>query len=84
MDFVALDVETANADLASICQIGTATFQQGKIIDEFSTLIDPEDYFDPMNVYIHGITEDDVRNAPSYAQISERDGEWALIVRPST
>jgi DNA polymerase-3 subunit epsilon len=71
MDFVALDVETANADLASICQIGIATFQQGRIIDEFSTLIDPEDYFDPMNVYIHGITEDDVRNAPSYAQINE-------------
>jgi DNA polymerase III epsilon subunit-like protein len=27
MDFIAIDVETANADLASICQIGLVGFQ---------------------------------------------------------
>jgi hypothetical protein len=28
-DFAAVDVECANADLASICQIGVATVQAG-------------------------------------------------------
>lgn len=28
-DFVAIDVETANADMASICQIGIAGFANG-------------------------------------------------------
>ena len=55
MQFIAIDVETANADMGSICQIGIAVFADGKVIDEWSTLIDPEDYFDGMNIYIHGI-----------------------------
>lgn len=71
MDFVALDVETANADLSSICQIGIAEFKDGNITGEVSTLIDPEDYFDPMNVFIHGITPDDVISAPTFGQVSE-------------
>jgi DNA polymerase-3 subunit epsilon len=54
MDFVALDVETANADSSSICQIGLATFEDGCLVDEWSTLVNPEDYFDPFNVSIHG------------------------------
>jgi hypothetical protein len=41
--------------LSSICQIGIATFRDGQVVSEFSTLIDPEDYFDPMNIFIHGM-----------------------------
>lgn len=70
MDFVALDVETANPDLASICQVGIARFHDGKVVEEFSTVVDPEDYFASMNVSIHGITPDDVLGAPTYSQIS--------------
>ncbi len=29
MDFVVVDVETANADLSSICQVGIASFRGG-------------------------------------------------------
>ena len=53
MDFVAIDVETANADMASICQIGLAKFKDGKLVEEWSSLVDPEDYFDFINVDIH-------------------------------
>lgn len=45
MDFVAIDVETANPDMSSICQIGVAVYQNGQIIEEWKTYIDPEDYF---------------------------------------
>lgn len=69
---MALDVETANPDLASICQVGIATFRAGQVVEEFSTLVDPQDYFDPMNMYVHGITESDVAGAPTYAQISDQ------------
>ena len=63
MDFVAIDVETANADVGSICQVGMAHFVDGQIVDEWSTLVDPEDYFDGMNVSIHGIEPHMVRGS---------------------
>ncbi len=34
MNFVAIDVETANADMASICQIGLVKFENGILSDE--------------------------------------------------
>lgn len=67
--FVAIDFETANADLASICQVGIATFQQGGVVDEWQSLVDPEDYFDWMNIDIHGIDEDMVADAPTFPEI---------------
>jgi len=69
VEFVAIDVETANADMASICQIGIAKFRDDKLIDEWSTLINPEDYFDFINVDIHGITEEDVVDAPTFSEV---------------
>jgi len=69
MEFVAIDVETANADMASICQIGLAKFKDGQLIEEWSSLIDPEDYFDFINIDIHGITEEDVVGAPKFSEV---------------
>lgn len=69
MNFVAIDVETANADMSSICQIGIAKFSNGELIDEWSSLIDPEDHFSLMNVSIHGITEADVKGSPTLPEV---------------
>lgn len=69
MEFVAIDVETANADMASICQIGLAKYRDGNLVDEWSSLIDPEDYFDFINIDIHGITEEDVAGAPKFPDV---------------
>ena len=69
MNFVALDVETANADMASICQIGIARYSEGRLVEEWSSLIDPEDYFDYINIDIHGITEETVKGSPTFPQI---------------
>jgi DNA polymerase-3 subunit epsilon len=71
MKYLALDVETANANYSSICQIGIAEFENGKVIDKWSTLINPESYFDPFNVSIHGIKESDVKNSPTFDKIYE-------------
>jgi len=69
MEFVAIDVETANADMASICQIGLAKYRDGQLIEERSSLINPEDYFDFINIDIHGITEEDVADAPKLPEV---------------
>ena len=68
--FVAVDVETANADMASICQIGVVSFSHGEIVDSWEALVDPEDYFDEVNVSIHGIDEAAVQNAPTLPQVA--------------
>ena len=69
MNFIAIDVETANADMASICQIGLAKYENGKLTDEWVTYVDPEDYFDDINVSIHGIDESTVNGAPSFGDL---------------
>lgn len=72
MDFVVIDVETANPDLGSICQVGVAIFADGRFSESWSSLINPNDYFDPHNVSIHGITESMVSSAPSWLEIHDR------------
>lgn len=69
MEFLSIDVETANPDMSSICQIGIASFKDGVLVSEWSSLIDPEDYFDPMNVSVHGISESDVSSAPKFSEV---------------
>jgi len=70
MNFISIDVETANADLASICQIGLACFSKGELAETWESLVDPEDYFDGVNVAIHGIDESKVAGAPKFPDLS--------------
>jgi DNA polymerase-3 subunit epsilon len=72
MEFVALDVETANADISSICQVGMARFMNGELLEEWKTYVDPEDYFDGINISIHGIDEDRVKGAPALPAIANQ------------
>ncbi len=76
MEFVAIDVETANADMASICQIGLARYKDGVLEKEWSSLIDPEDYFDDINIGIHGIDEKDVSGAPTLPEVASQLSEF--------
>jgi DNA polymerase-3 subunit epsilon len=69
MGFLALDFETANESLASICQIGVVNFGLDNARDEFSTLIDPEDYFAGINISMHGIKPKDVVGAPTFPDV---------------
>jgi len=62
-DFIALDVETANADMASICSIGLVHFKAGEVARRLTILVNPEDHFDPINISIHGIRPEHVANA---------------------
>lgn len=65
-DFIAIDVETANSDYSSICQVGIAVFKNGEMIDSIISYVNPETDFSSMNIKIHKITPDLVSNAPTF------------------
>jgi DNA polymerase-3 subunit epsilon len=69
IEFVALDFETANADMSSICQIGLVHFKDGLLKEEWKTYVDPEDFFDEINVSIHGIDDVTVKGSPKFQDI---------------
>lgn len=69
MEFTAIDFETANASRSSACAVGLSLVENGEIVGRVHQLIRPEPLqFDPFNVSIHGITEADVADAPSFAE----------------
>ncbi|MDX2471187.1 MAG: 3'-5' exonuclease [SAR324 cluster bacterium] len=67
--YIALDVETANFNRGSICQIGLAAFSETELLDSWGDYIDPEEYFSGQNIAIHGITESMVFNCSKFADI---------------
>ena len=72
--FVALDVETANQQWGSICQIGMVKIVDGEEVDRVSWLCMPPaglDEFDPYNVQIHGITRESVASSPNVGDLMQ-------------
>ena len=72
LTFKAIDVETANADPASICQIGIVRICDGKIKEQLSFLVNPEQTFNPVNVRIHGIDEVKIGDSPNLPLVADR------------
>ena len=66
--FIALDVETACSDAASICQIGLACVDWDNRIQTYSTLVNPGTRFDLFNIRLHGIGPDHVAGALRFSE----------------
>ncbi|MBL9056184.1 MAG: exonuclease [Rhodobacteraceae bacterium] len=66
--FFALDVETANGQRGSICQIGVACVAPDNAVTTWATHVDPQTG-DWSCSWVHGITAQDVRGAPVFAQV---------------
>ena len=69
MSFIALDVETANPQLSSICSIGVGAFGDSGERKKWSALVNPRDYFSHINTRIHGITEQRVISQPDFGGV---------------
>ncbi|WP_161878330.1 3'-5' exonuclease [Alkalibacterium sp. MB6] len=69
MNFTAIDFETANRQTHSACSVALAIVRDNEIVDEFYSLIQPETWFDRMNISIHGIQESDVQDAPKFPEV---------------
>lgn len=69
MNFTAMDFETANHYPESACSLALVLVRNNKIIDQFYTVINPQMPFDAQNIKVHGITANDVKNAPTMAEV---------------
>ena len=68
LNFIALDVETANNRLmSSICQIGLCVVINGEIAETKSYLVNPECNF--TNSHIHGISSTTVADSPAFPDV---------------
>ena len=70
--FIALDVETACGDAASICQIGLACVREGGAIETYATYVDPQMRFSGFNTQLHGIGAEHVAGAPLFGEALAR------------
>lgn len=70
MNFVAIDVETANPDMASICQIGLVRYKSGVLEDEWKSYVDPEGRFHWFNTSIHGIDQSVISGSPTFPELA--------------
>ncbi|GGA27216.1 exonuclease domain-containing protein [Paenibacillus physcomitrellae] len=69
MNYTAIDFEVANMrNRASVCSIGLVEVQDGVIVQEKYSLINPHDAFDPFCVAVHGITPEMVADAPTFLE----------------
>ena len=68
--FVAIDFETATGFRNSACAIGIVSVDNGEIIDEYYSLIQPprNEYWQ-QNIMVHGITPRDTVSAPTFEDI---------------
>lgn len=62
-DFAAIDFETANNEPTSVCSMGVVIVRDGKIVQRFYSLIQPEpNYYNYHNTLVHGLTAEDTDN----------------------
>lgn len=79
LSFTAIDFETANSNRASVCSVGMVRVRNGRIVEEFSTLVRPPrglGEFSEWNTRVHGITEADVAGAPEWGEIAADVAEF--------
>ena len=72
LTFNVIDVETANADPSSICQVGIVSVWHGIIQANLSVLVNPESKFNDFNVHLHGIGQDTVSATETFPQLEPR------------
>ena len=77
MNFVAIDFETAKHSQESACSVGLVKYIDGTAADTFYSLLRPPSlYIRPDFTKIHGLTVDDVKDAPTFADL------WDSAIRP--
>lgn len=82
-DIVNIDLECTVSEkkLGSICDLGAVLIDKNtlEIKNEFSSLIKPyKIYFDPVAMAVHGITEEELRKAPSLERVLDAFQIWIV------
>lgn len=71
--YIAFDVETPNSANDRMSAIGITVIENGAIVDDFYSLVNPEARFDYFNVQLTGITPQMAAKAPVFSEL------WAEI-----
>lgn len=66
MRYIAFDVETPNGANDRMSAIGVAVIENGEIVQEMATLVNPETYFHRFNIQLTGITPEAAAKAPAF------------------
>jgi len=67
-NYIVLDLETPNKYCNSMSSMGIVVVEEGEIVDEIYSLINPEAPFDDFNISFTGIGPEDVENAPTFPE----------------
>lgn len=68
--WVALDMETATADPDSVCGIGVAVMERGRIVERRAWFVRPPgNLYDPRNTGIHRITPEHTAGSPDFSGV---------------
>ena len=82
-DFVAIDFETANGELCSVCSVGIVIVRDCKTVDSFYSLIHPEpDYYNYYCQRTHGLGPWDTADAPIFPLVWKQIEEHIAAVFP--
>ena len=82
---IVLDTETTGLDYTreKLVEFAAVRLENGKIVDEYQTLINPEQHIRKSSIAIHGITQDMVADAPTEAEalpkILEFIGDYPIV-----
>ena len=68
---IVLDTETTGLDYTreKIIEFAAVRLENGKIVDEYQTLINPQQHIRKSSMAIHGISEDMVKDAPTEEEV---------------
>jgi len=74
---VFVDIETTGGSYRNsrVLEVAAIRYENGKVVDEFTSLINPETHIPRMITSLTGITEGDIVGAPIFADIAERFAE---------
>ncbi|MCH5243782.1 MAG: 3'-5' exoribonuclease [Lentimicrobiaceae bacterium] len=69
-NFAAIDFETANECLSSVCSVGVVVVREGEIVERFYSLIRPiPEYYRYFCSKVHGLCNNDTGNAPLFPEV---------------
>lgn len=71
--YICFDVETPNNDNNCMSSIGISVVENGEIIYDFYSLVNPEARFDAFNIEFTGITPEMVADSPNFSEL------WQVI-----
>ena len=67
--YIVFDVETPNRYNDRMSAIGISVVEDGRIVDEFFSFVNPEQTFDPFNTNLTGISAETVADAPTFPEL---------------